>query len=330
MARKPDTPCAGCGKLVYHTRTSLPAGQQTCHECRRKQPRPYGSRSGPPQSKGSCATCGGPLFGQAKIYCSRACSNLRPGRQTRQSQTCEICGKQYQRAGGKSHPTCSRACGVELRRRSGTLNANWPSKPIWVRNCVHCGVLFIARRARQETCSKTCSKRANWAKWTEIRRVAEHVCPCGAVISPARHKCDACLKQARHDRRRRERAKRQDVIISEPYTLAEIAERDHYLCGICLAVGKTRRQARVPMTKTVPHPRAPTIDHVIALVSSKDDSRANVQLAHFICNSRKSAGVLGTQQLALFGLQRVRGAIRDAKDLLRGRLSGTCPPPMIN
>jgi len=33
--------------------------------------------------------------------------------------------------------------------------------------------------------------------------------------------------------------------------------------------------------------------------SSKDDTRANVQLAHFICNSRKH--VHGSQQLALIG-----------------------------
>ena len=53
------------------------------------------------------------------------------------------------------------------------------------------------------------------------------------------------------------------------------------------------------MTEAVPHPSAPTIDHIVPWSISKDDTRANVQLAHFICNSRK--WTRGSQQLALFG-----------------------------
>lgn len=34
MARKPDTPCAGCGKLLWDGMTSLPAGQRRCRACR--------------------------------------------------------------------------------------------------------------------------------------------------------------------------------------------------------------------------------------------------------------------------------------------------------
>jgi 5-methylcytosine-specific restriction endonuclease McrA len=87
-------------------------------------------------------------------------------------------------------------------------------------------------------------------------------------------------------------------VAAEPYTLAEIAARDRYRCGICIAEGRSR-QARVVMTQAVPHPKAPTIDHIVPWSISKDDTRANVQLAHFICNSRKH--VHGSQQLALFG-----------------------------
>lgn len=34
MARKPDTPCAGCGKMLWGGTTSLPPGQRTCRSCR--------------------------------------------------------------------------------------------------------------------------------------------------------------------------------------------------------------------------------------------------------------------------------------------------------
>jgi len=63
-------------------------------------------------------------------------------------------------------------------------------------------------------------------------------------------------------------------VASEPYTLAEIAARDRYRCGICIAEGRGR-QARVAMTQAVPHPRAPTIDHIVPWSISKDDTRAN-------------------------------------------------------
>lgn len=55
------------------------------------------------------------------------------------------------------------------------------------------------------------------------------------------------------------------------------------------------------MKRVVPHPKAPTIDHVVPLDLGGDDKRANVQLAHFICNSRKSNRLNGPVQLALVG-----------------------------
>lgn len=54
------------------------------------------------------------------------------------------------------------------------------------------------------------------------------------------------------------------------------------------------------MTKAVPHPKAPTIDHVVPLAEGGADTAANVRLAHFICNSmRGNRG--GGEQLALIG-----------------------------
>jgi 5-methylcytosine-specific restriction endonuclease McrA len=73
--------------------------------------------------------------------------------------------------------------------------------------------------------------------------------------------------------------------------LAEIAARDRYRCGLC--------HKKVPMAKKVPHPMAPTIDHLIPQSELGPDTKVNVQLAHFICNSRRGAG--GVVQLALVG-----------------------------
>lgn len=106
-------------------------------------------------------------------------------------------------------------------------------------------------------------------------------------LSPAARERQRLYWQEKN--RRRRAAKRGGV--SEPYTTAEIAERDRFRCGLC---GK-----RVPMGVKVPDPLAPTIDHVLPLVEGGDDTRANVQLAHFRCNSVK--GPRGSQQLALIG-----------------------------
>jgi 5-methylcytosine-specific restriction endonuclease McrA len=70
----------------------------------------------------------------------------------------------------------------------------------------------------------------------------------------------------------------------EPYTLAEIAERDGYCCKLC--------GVQVLMDLRCPELMAPTIDHIVPISLGGDDTPANVQLAHFTCNSRKGARVL--------------------------------------
>lgn len=53
------------------------------------------------------------------------------------------------------------------------------------------------------------------------------------------------------------------------------------------------------MSKPVPHPKAPTIDHILPISKGGQDVHANIQLAHFECNWRKGDG--GSQQLMLVG-----------------------------
>lgn len=100
---------------------------------------------------------------------------------------------------------------------------------------------------------------------------------------------------ARRTEKERERRRRRALVkgvTRESYTLVEIAERDRYRCGI--------NGCKVQMNRVVPHQRAPTIDHIVPLSRGGDDTRANVQLACFHCNSVKGARG-GAQQLALIG-----------------------------
>lgn len=81
-------------------------------------------------------------------------------------------------------------------------------------------------------------------------------------------------------------------VASEAYTLTEIARRDGYRCKLC--------RRKVDMQLKAPHPKSPTVDHIVPLAQGGDDTRVNVQLAHWGCNSRKGADC-GPWQIALVG-----------------------------
>jgi len=53
------------------------------------------------------------------------------------------------------------------------------------------------------------------------------------------------------------------------------------------------------MKQTVPHPKAPTIDHVIPLAQGGTHEPLNCRAAHFLCNSLKSHQGHGDQMLLL-------------------------------
>lgn len=67
--------------------------------------------------------------------------------------------------------------------------------------------------------------------------------------------------------------------VQEPYTRAEVFERDGWVCQLC---GEpVDRELRAP------DPGSASIDHIVPLSLGGDDTPANVQLAHFSCNSGK-------------------------------------------
>lgn len=110
---------------------------------------------------------------------------------------------------------------------------------------------------------------------------------------------DACKvvgqRTAKARRRRREkdtrRARGRDAFI-EPVYRTKVFERDGWRCGLC---GQS-----VPKGLAVPHPKAATLDHIVPIAAGGTHGYANVQLAHFLCNSRKSDRVAGPgEQLRL-------------------------------
>jgi hypothetical protein len=77
-----------------------------------------------------------------------------------------------------------------------------------------------------------------------------------------------------------------------PVIRRQVYERDRWRCHLC---GR-----KVMPAAKVPHPLAPTLDHVVPLAAGGAHEPANMRTAHFLCNSTKGARG-GTEQLALFG-----------------------------
>lgn len=210
---------------------------------------------------------------------------------------CSRCGKLLYSAPG-SLPAEQRMCRPCRRSRPGAK----PYRRNTTGLCSHCGgPVGLDRYGRPPmTCSPACAKAAVSASICKARatpRPARSCTDCGEPGSgdgpvPL---CRPCASRRRtgywQQKNRRRRAQKRGGA-SEPYTLAEIAARDRKRCGLC--------RKPVAMTKKVPHPKAPVVDHVVPIVDGGDDTRANVQLAHFLCNSRKGARAVN-EQLALFG-----------------------------
>lgn len=296
--------CAACGIDISHKAYKAIACSPRCRDIAR------GLVRAEPLPSIDCIVCDGgfvPRQANAK-YCSRECKNRRPRDRSGESgrsqpsyrgRTCEVCGGTYDTT-RQEQRTCSRVCGAKINARNRRLRKvslvravpKWSALicPVWWQECCECGQVFAAESARQKVCSQKCRRqRAN-----SSRRALFRACACGTQIPTRRQKCNFCLEVSRKEQRRRAKRRRRALKLgaaSEDYTLAEIAARDRRTCQLC---GK-----RVAMTKQVPHSKAPVIDHVLPLARGGDDTRANVQLAHFLCNSFKSDG--GSQQLALVG-----------------------------
>lgn len=104
------------------------------------------------------------------------------------------------------------------------------------------------------------------------------------------HCSPKCGRRGAKDKRR---ALERQAFVA-PVSRIQVYERDRWTCQLC---GKP-----VMRGKVVPHPKAPTLDHVIPLSRGGTHEPANVQLAHYWCNTIKSDGSWGRgEQLALIG-----------------------------
>lgn len=113
----------------------------------------------------------------------------------------------------------------------------------------------------------------------------------GANLAPGIYCSSACQRRDSAHRAKARRRMRESSTRMEPISRHRVFERDGFRCQLC--------NGKLAMSKSVPHPKAPTLDHIVPLSRGGEHVYANLQAAHFGCNCEKSDG--GVDQLRLVG-----------------------------
>lgn len=240
-----------------------------------------------------CALCGRSFATQRQEskFCSLECSQVhvaqvQKDRATR--ATCNRCGVEFRPKNYRYTTYCSRECSFEA---AAVSSAERKVSPIWIRECALCRESFCARRPNASYCSAHPKKEINrwrtklhWKPVDAYRQPISKVCrECGRTFSVTRYLDRLfCSKECgdRHSSRNAHHVRRlRGGNYKAAVYLAWLIDRDRERCQIC--------RRRVERTKSVPHPMAPTIDHITPLAKGGSHSPENVQLAHFYCNSMK-------------------------------------------
>jgi hypothetical protein len=183
--------------------------------------------------------------------------------------------------------------------------------------CIGCGAHFVKVDSRGRVprfCSTKCGQRfrkarRRWGGHQVKKRTSQpagHVCRgCGThFVAPHYRGCawrQYCSRRCRRAAEKRQmtvrryeggkyrvRARRWGVPY-EPIKNLDILERDGWVCGICAS--------RIWKHAKCPHPKSPSMDHIVPMSRGGGHVRANVQAAHYGCNAHKGAGSVGSQLL---------------------------------
>lgn len=199
-----------------------------------------------PRKPRPCTQCGKPM--QVSRYTAAEPMHNACRRAARRAE-CSGCGRPFEKVHHYNR-FCSRSCAFRHRD---------------VGPCTDCGITEGVTGVPTPLCDQCRSVRADALK---IRRAE----------AARQYRIDHPEFDVAKARRRRATKR---GLPAEPYTLAEIAERDGYRCGWCGLL--------VDMALSGLEPKGPTIDHVIPISRGGPDTPGNVQLMHRECNLIKGA-----------------------------------------
>jgi len=105
--------------------------------------------------------------------------------------------------------------------------------------------------------------------------------PCQAIDNVTDGRRPGQSARQAQDQRRRDRMRAAGPV--ESFTVAEIGERDSWICGICQDPGRL-----VDLSPGAPRALSPSIDHVVAVSDGGPHVRANVRITHLWCNVERN------------------------------------------
>lgn len=221
------------------------------------------------------------------------------GRKYLHTAECAWCGTAFSKE--TSNKARMKSCSDECHRAlsASGIRKTWPSCKVHIQPCAECRNLFASQRERL-CCSKECTSKHGYETGKEARltilreqytpkppRIVE-CATCKELFSvkgPGLY-CMPCglinTKTQRRDYEKRRDAQKRGVdgVKTERIKVAHIYDRDAWSCGVC--------GQRVDKALTYPHLMSASLDHIVPLAHGGTHTKANVQLAHFLCNSKKS------------------------------------------
>lgn len=295
--------CVVCGDDFHHAPRVGRARQVCGDRCAALRQRTYRKPYVPIQASArKCLGCERSIVSVRACYCSQACRDRSQRSRKRLRAPAGVAvGRQCQVAFcPRAVLSGQRVCNAhKLRTRKGTADClvsdcTEPVRPRGSDLCARhrpaaigiryatcrCGAVYIIRPRRLH-CPPHISKAGQPSAYRPVQPSARVCTHCGASFyakGQQTYCSQPCAKRAFRDKRR---ALERNAFV-EPVFRNRIYERDGWICQLC--------RRRVKRDVVVPHPLAATIDHVIPLADGGMHRYANVQLAHFGCNSKKGAG----------------------------------------
>lgn len=241
-----------------------------------------------------CSVAGCALSVQARGWCATHYTRWRtkgsPGSAERRRYATAGCAIEgcdcphYLNGMCRPHDRAVKTHGIPTPRRRGEVVDG-------KRICPSCEVdRPLAEWGASSWCKPCCSARAlqyvipvtTWPATCEV---------CAAEFDATMRRRFCCSTACTRKRNNRENSKHvlrrraaQRGTAAEAIRPRDIFERDDWTCGIC--------REPVDPALAAPHPKSPSVDHVIPLSRGGTHTRDNVQTAHLGCNCRKGARLI--------------------------------------
>jgi 5-methylcytosine-specific restriction endonuclease McrA len=224
------------------------------------------------------------------IFCTLSCGKAFRALQSREKESetcfCRYCGKEFKPKVYDRRTYCSRGCAFAHKAAKPKIKTP-KIKLLKIKPQHECACCGKMHERNSEYCSQRCYQKV--ARPPKASRIIK--CNlCGNEFrvkgsgSQRRLYCATCAGLMQKIKRKEHKDKRRAIkrnAFVESVNRQHIYLRDRGCCGIC---GK-----KINKNFKAPHPMSLTLDHIIPLACGGTHEPKNVQLAHFICNSKKGA-----------------------------------------